>query len=149
MEVRNLTGEFGLEIGCIEPADHPGATDALVQIAKKLWNISAQRIDRADACDDNPLHAVLLNVGLNVVDGVLDGRDFLGNVVGNGDVELFLEFHDQLDSVERISTKIILEAGIGRYFRLFSTQFIDDDRDDFRSNIFHDKTVLVIVYYAK
>ena len=51
-----------------------------------------------------------LHVRLNVVYCVLDRADFLGVVVGNFDVEGFLECHDQFDGVERIGAKILDEA---------------------------------------
>src|ERR1700719_90924 len=46
-------------------------------------------------------------VFLDVFDRLPDGLDLLGGVVGNIDVELFLEFHDQLDNIERVGAEIV------------------------------------------
>src|SRR5216110_3001099 len=53
-----------------------------------------------------------LGVGLDVVDGLLDGGDLLGFLVRDLGLELFLERHDQLDGVERISTEVVDERGL-------------------------------------
>jgi hypothetical protein len=48
----------------------------------------------------------------DVVDGLADGLDLLGVLVGDLDPELILELHDQLDEVERIRVEILLEGGL-------------------------------------
>ena len=53
---------------------------------------------------------------LDVGDRVLDGTDLLCIVVGNLDLELFLESHDQLDDVERVGAKVFSEASFGGRF---------------------------------
>src|SRR3989442_15956325 len=53
-----------------------------------------------------------LLVLFDVVDGVPDGDDLLGVLVGNLEVELFLEGHHQLDGVQRIGPQILDELGV-------------------------------------
>src|SRR4249919_3968362 len=50
-----------------------------------------------------------LLVARDVVDGLSDGGDALGILVGDLDPELILELHDQLDEIERIGVEILLE----------------------------------------
>ena len=44
-----------------------------------------------------------LNVLVDVIDRLTDGLNLLGILVGDGDVELFFEFHHQFDGIKRIS----------------------------------------------
>src|SRR6516162_1788115 len=55
---------------------------------------------------------------LDVLDGVADGLDLLVIFVGNGDFENVLEFHHQLDHVERIGLQVIDERLVGGDFLL-------------------------------
>jgi hypothetical protein len=43
---------------------------------------------------------------------VADGLDMLRRVVGDLDVELFFEGHDQLDVVEAVGAQIVDETGL-------------------------------------
>src|SRR5687767_3968381 len=66
---------------------------------------------------------VLIDIG----DGVVDGSDLLGRVVGNLDAELFLEGHDQFDDVEAVRAEIVDEARFfGDLFGL-DAKMLDDD----------------------
>ena len=58
----------------------------------------------------SPVGALL--VRRDVVDGLADGLDLLGVLVGDLDSELVLELHDQLDEVERVGVEILLERGL-------------------------------------
>ena len=49
---------------------------------------------------------------LDVVDRLADGLDLLGLVVGDGDLELFFQLHDQLDDVERVGADVLDERGL-------------------------------------
>src|SRR6266404_9046537 len=46
-------------------------------------------------------------VFLDVFDGLPDGLDLLRGIVGDVDIELFLEFHDQLDDIERVGAEVV------------------------------------------
>ena len=48
---------------------------------------------------------------LDVLDGLPDGLDLLGLFVGDGDIELLLELHDELDGVERVGSEVVDEGG--------------------------------------
>ena len=67
-----------------------------------------------DQRDELPARAVAVTGARDVVDGLPDGGDALGILVGDLDPELVFELHDQLDEIERVSVEILLE---GRRFR--------------------------------
>ncbi len=68
-----------------------------------------------------------LFVLLDVIDGILDGLDLLGILVGNLEVERLFELHHQLDHVERVGAQVFLEAGARGHFGLVHLQLLDDD----------------------
>ena len=51
----------------------------------------------------------LLGVSLDVVDGVSDGLDFLGVLVGDLDLELLFERQHQLDDRQRVGLQVVRE----------------------------------------
>ena len=51
----------------------------------------------------------LVLAGADVVDRLLDGGDFLGLFVGNFRLEFFLQGHDQLHGVQRVSAEVVDE----------------------------------------
>src|SRR4051794_21791305 len=55
---------------------------------------------------------MLLRVFLDVLDSLPDGLDLLRFFVGDGDVELFLELHHELDGIERVGPEVVDEGGI-------------------------------------
>src|SRR3954447_23517492 len=65
---------------------------------------------------------LFIDLCLNVVDGVLDGRDLFGVLVGNIEVETFLERHHQLDNIKRVGAEIIDETGGGINLCLIHTK---------------------------
>src|SRR6185503_20111400 len=64
---------------------------------------------------------------VDIVDRVLDGRDLLGSIVGNFDVEFFLERHDELDDVEAVGAQIIDETRFLCHLVGFDPEMLDDD----------------------
>jgi hypothetical protein len=56
-----------------------------------------------------PVHAVL-----NKLNGLANGLNFFSGVVRDIDVELFFEFHDQFDRIERIGAQIVDERRFRR-----------------------------------
>src|ERR1051326_7411354 len=68
-----------------------------------------------------------LRVVLDVLDGVADGDDLLGVLVGDLDVEVLLERHDQLDRVERVRAQVFDELRGRRHVVLFDAELLDDD----------------------
>ena len=50
---------------------------------------------------------------LDELDRLTHGLDLLGSVVGNVDLELFFEFHHQLDGIERVSPQVLDERCFG------------------------------------
>src|SRR3954463_9509710 len=68
-----------------------------------------------------------LGVPLDVVDGLLDGRDLLGFLVRDLGLELFLERHHQLDGVERISAEVVDERGLVLDLGLVYAELLGND----------------------
>src|SRR5262249_13782331 len=66
---------------------------------------TASRTGQAPA----PSGYLLLDVGLDVVDGILDGLDLLGILLGDLDVERLLERQNQLHDGERIFFEVVNE----------------------------------------
>ena len=48
----------------------------------------------------------LFRVLFDVVDGIAYGSDLLSLVIGDGDAEFLLEFHDEFYSVQRIGSQV-------------------------------------------
>jgi hypothetical protein len=70
----------------------------------------------------------------NVFDGGADGFNLLGFLVGDLDLELFLELHHQLDNIEGIGAQVFLKGGLVGNLFLADAKPIADDLDDFRAN---------------
>ena len=64
-----------------------------------------------DRGPENNYFAVLSGVFFKEGNGVLHRQNALSRIVRNFHTELFFECHDQLDSVEAVSTEIVDEAG--------------------------------------
>jgi len=69
----------------------------------------------------------LFRVSFDVVDGVPDGLDFLGILVRNLDLELFLEREHELDDGERIRLEVIRERGLQLDLVGGDLELLDDD----------------------
>src|SRR5688500_16063399 len=65
-------------------------------------------------------------VARDVVDSLADGLDLLGIFVRDLDPELILEFHDQLDEVERIGVQVFLEGSILGDLSLVDAELLDE-----------------------
>src|SRR5207244_2364069 len=63
----------------------------------------------------------------DVVDGLPDGGDLLGVLVGDLDPELVLQLHDQLDEIERVCIEVLLERGFLVDFGLVDAELLDED----------------------
>src|SRR5579864_3176877 len=61
---------------------------------------------------------------VDVVDGILHGADLFRILVGNLDIEVFLERHHQFDRVERVGAQIVHKRCAGGYFGLFHAQLL-------------------------
>ena len=62
-----------------------------------------------------------------------------GLLLGDGDIEFLLKFHNQLHGVERIGAKVLSKRCLLGYFAFTNTQFVNDNRfysfSNFRHNI--------------
>src|SRR5690606_27849594 len=94
--------------------------------------------------DDTALHGfasrsrwrnALLLVRGDVVDGVADGLDVLGLLVGDLDLELLLHRHHQLDDVEAVGAEILDERGLELDLVLADAELLRDDGPNLRLNL--------------
>jgi hypothetical protein len=69
--------------------------------------------------------------------GVSDGRDRFRLVVGNFDVEFFLERHDQLNGIERVGAEIVDEIRVFDDLVGVDAQMFDDNLLNALSDIAH------------
>src|SRR5688500_1414819 len=63
----------------------------------------------------------------DVLHGIADGLDLLGILVGDVDLELVLELHDQLDGVHRVGAEIVDEARLGGDLVASRSELLADD----------------------
>src|SRR5207253_7164846 len=61
----------------------------------------------------------------------------LGLLVGDVDVELLLEGHDQLDGIEAVRAQVLHEARVGRELVALDPQLFDDDIFDLLFELLH------------
>src|SRR5579883_2304602 len=75
------------------------------------------------------LIGLLADLGMlfDVVDGVLDGADLLRVLVGNLEVEILFQRHDQLHGIERVGAQVVNEGGAGCDLGFFHAQLLCDD----------------------
>ena len=64
---------------------------------------------------------------VDVVDGVLDGADLLGVLVGDLRPELLFEAHDELDEVQRVGVQVVDERRLRLDLILVGAELLDDD----------------------
>src|SRR5215470_11614106 len=87
----------------------------------------------AGACVGSGLAATFVDV----VDGLMNGGDLLGVLVGDLDLEFLFQSHDELDRVERIGPKIVHERCIVRDLLLFDAQLFGNDGFNLLLNCAH------------
>ena len=58
---------------------------------------------------------------VDILDGLSNGLDFFGLIVGNAHVKFIFEFHDQLDGIETVGIKVVYERGFPFDFRFIDT----------------------------
>ena len=75
-------------------------------------------------------------VGRDVVDGLPDGRDLLGVLVGDLDPELILELHDQLDEIEGVGVQVVLEGRLVRDLIVVDSELLRQDFLDALEDLF-------------
>src|SRR5688500_9954765 len=73
----------------------------------------------------------------DVGDRLAHGRDLLGIFVGDFDLELFFESHDQLDRIERIGAEVIDERSVIHNLLSLDAQLFGDNRLDLLFNRAH------------
>src|SRR5574341_1791136 len=56
-----------------------------------------------------------LELFVDVVDGLLDGQNLFGVLIGDFNAEFLFERHHQFDGVERVGAEILHEVGFGSY----------------------------------
>src|SRR5690349_6724817 len=70
---------------------------------------------------------LLAGLLVEILHGVADGAELLRLFVGDVDVELLLERHDELDGVEAVGAEVFHETGLGEQLLPLDAEFLDDD----------------------
>src|SRR5437763_1047595 len=67
---------------------------------------------------------------LDVVDRLADGLDLFGFLIGDRQLKLVLELHDQLDGIQRVGVEVVDEVGFAGDLALVHSHLLADDLDD-------------------
>src|SRR5262249_17226062 len=70
---------------------------------------------------------LLLCVLIYVLDCVANARNLFRGFIGNLNIELLFESHNEFNGIERIRTQIVDKTGVRRYLCLIHSQLIDDN----------------------
>jgi hypothetical protein len=79
----------------------------------------------------------ILQLAIQVFDGILDRFHLLGIFIRNLHVELILEGHDQLDLIQGIGSKVVYKRGLRGDFIFADAQFFSNDLFDFDFSFAH------------
>jgi hypothetical protein len=66
-----------------------------------------------------------------------DSLDILRLLVWDTDIEFFLEFHDQFDSVETVCSQVVLETGVFGDLSIVHAELVDNNLFYFLLNASH------------
>ena len=143
-------GDLAGDIVDLEVVDALGATLAGEDIGPGRFYAAPERADDAHTRDDDAaqFHCMVprrlrLADGLGQKgNGIAEGLDRLGSVVGNLDREFFFEGHHQLDLVEGVGTQIVDKAGLFDDLFRIDIEVLDNDLADAISDIAHILTSL-------
>jgi hypothetical protein len=69
-------------------------------------------------------------VCIDIINSLLDGRNFLGFLVRNLTFKLFFERHYEFNRIERIGAEIVDEGGLGLDVRFVHSELLGDDALD-------------------
>jgi hypothetical protein len=72
----------------------------------------------------------LFRVFLDIILRVLDDGDFLGILIGNCQLKLFFERHDQLHEIERVGIEIFDKGSGWENFAFLDPKLFDDNLDE-------------------
>jgi len=68
---------------------------------------------------------------------VADRLDVFGRIVGDFDIELFLEGHDEFDVIQAVGAEVVDEAGLFGDLLRVGVQVLDDDLAHALENVGH------------
>src|SRR5690606_3536426 len=124
---------------------YAGAT--IDEIFPGFRNRIADRGDAPQAGHDNSATGqcslrteLLLQMGVDVVNRLLDVGDLLGFLVGNFALELLFQRHHQLDGIERIRAEIVDKRGLVLDLRLVDAKLLGNDLLDALFDVLHGET---------
>lgn len=83
--------------------------------------------DKTQAVERPPGDVHLRLVAVDVINGSLNGGDFLSFFVRNLSIKLFFQSHYQLNGVKRICAQVFNERSIVGYFFLLNAQLFADN----------------------
>src|SRR2546425_1176942 len=127
VEVPHLAGDAGRIVGGVELGDRAHARAPLHQRGPEFVRGVAHWREGAEPRHDDPLRGHRLRVVLDVLDRVADGHDLLGILVGDLDVEVLLEGHDELHRIERVGPQVLDELRRGGDVVLLHPELLHDD----------------------
>src|SRR5688572_3665011 len=106
-------------------ADHVDSTSFPTGVTRPRPVTTARRVN------------LLPDLLVQVIHGVADGAQLLRILVGNVDVELLLEGHDQLDGVQTVRAEVLHEARLAGQLLALHAQLLDDDVLDLLFDVAH------------
>src|SRR5258706_2732725 len=125
-----------------ETMPSPVTTTLRFDMGIQLTRRTTLRRPRRDA------DGLLLDVRLDVIDGLLDGGDLLGVLVGNLALEFLFERHHQLDVVERVRAKIFDEGRFVLDFSFGDAELFRNDLLDACFKVVHRVPPLLFMRFA-
>src|SRR5690242_1417796 len=73
----------------------------------------------------------------DVIDRLADGLDLFGLFVGDRELELVLELHDEFYGVQRVGVQVVDEVGLAGDLALVHAHLLADDLDNLLVDVFH------------
>src|SRR5437016_3340409 len=115
-------------LGVTSPSSTPSCS---TMICLTFSSTAAIRVPRSCGMGLPPLLLRYFGIFLDVADCVLHGFDLFGLIIGDLEVESFLEGHDEFHPIEGVGAEIVHERSAGRDLALFHAELVDDDLLDF------------------
>jgi hypothetical protein len=138
VEALHLARDLAREARRVEARD---AGDARGAFERALPGFGNGVADRADDSQPGHHHSttghLYLGMRLDVVDGLLHGRDLFRFLVGDLGLEFLLERHHELHGVERVGPQVVDERGVVLDLRLVHAELFCDDFLDALFDVFH------------
>ncbi len=131
VEVLDFAGKLRLEVARIKTSNGSGTALTLKQAVPKFVGSITNRSQSTYTGNNYTLKfhpmGCLGFSRFDVRNSLTNRSNVFSLIVRDLDVELFLEFHDQFYSVQRVSAQIVLERRFGSDFGLRNAELVNDD----------------------